>query len=57
VDKLWGKAMLAGEETADSPLVTTGRIRVVTLAQFHSVAALRTPAMASSTSAAISSSL
>lgn len=26
VDKLWGKAMLAGEETAGSLLVTTGRI-------------------------------
>lgn len=26
VDKLWGKAMLAGEETAGSMLVTTGRI-------------------------------
>lgn len=26
VDKLWGKAMLAGEETASSLLVTTGRI-------------------------------
>jgi hypothetical protein len=102
VDKLWGKAMLAGEETAGSLLVTTGRISVVTLdqdfvergpaekkcnvastqplehrtdrslrfdraadddvgvddsPQFHSVDALRTPAMASSISAAISSSL
>jgi hypothetical protein len=41
VDKLWGKAMLAGEETAGSLLVTTGRISMVRLDQDREYLKLR----------------